>query len=155
MQTVTTLQLRDAFIQAIQGLTPTFEPMRSSAKWSHTPSKRKGGKAVLGLAATRCFDLIFGAAVPSYLWFGSGEAYVATLRVATSYSGVEPELLEHMISADAVDLRRVLSMLRDPTLPGLADVTASGIQGESVDSEANVYLEHTFAVHWNQATDTY
>ncbi len=155
MQTITTIQLRDAFAQAIQGIVPTFEPHRKDSTWSYTPVKRKGGKAVLGLAATRCFDLIFGAAVPTYLWFGSGEAYTCTLRVATSYSGVEPELLEHMISADAVDLRRVLSMLRDPTLPGLADVIAGGIQGESVDSEANVYLEHTFAIHWNQATDTY
>lgn len=153
MQTTTTATIKAAFITAILGITPTYEPLRS-VRWSDTAVQRKGGKAQLMGSQTRNFDLLFGPGLPTYLWFGGGEAYACTLRVATSYSGVEPEHLDHMITADAVDLRRVLSMLRDPTLPGLCDVIASGIQGEQVDSEANVYLEHVFQVHWHQQTET-
>ncbi len=155
MQTITTLELKTAFVAAIQGIVPTFAPLRKESVWSHTQVPRKGGKALLAGKAARCFDLIFGAGQPSYLWFGGGEAYMVKLAVATSYSMVEPELLDHMVTADAVDLRRVMSMLRDPTLPGLCDVIASGIQNENVDSEANIYLEHVFAVHYHQQTDTY
>ncbi len=154
METTTTHQINEAFVAAIQAITPTFAPLRTS-RWSYTPVGRKGGKALLAGEATRCFDLIWGAGVPSYLWFGGGEAYQCKLCVATSYASVEPALLEHMITADGVDLRRALSMLRDPTLPGLADVVAGGTQDESVDSEANATLSFVFTVHWHQHTETY
>jgi hypothetical protein len=154
MQTVTTLQLEAAFVAAIQALTPTLEPLRS-ARWSYTPSQRRGGKALLMGKATRAFDLLFGVGEPDYAWFGSGEAYACKVAVAVSYAAVEASLLQHMLTADAVDLRRVLSMLRDPTVPGLSDVVAGGIQNEAVDSEANVYVEHVFTVHYHQSTDTY
>lgn len=152
MQTITTTQIRDAFIAAILAITPTFEPLRSS-RWSHVPSRRKGGRAQLQGTSLRSFDLIFGGGVPSYLWYGTGEAYVGTCRIATSYSGVDPDILEHMLTADAVDLRRALNELRDPALPGLCDAIAKGITNELVDDEANVYLEHIFEVHWHQNTD--
>lgn len=154
MQTVTTSELAEAFATAIQAMTPTFEPLRS-ARWSYTQVARKGGRAALMGAATRSFDLLFGAGAPDYAWFGSGEAYMCRLAVATSYAAVEPALLDHMITADATDLRRVLSMLRDPTTAGLSDVVAVGIQNEQVDSEANAYVEHVFRVHWHQDTNTH
>lgn len=152
MNTLTTLQIRDAFRDAIVAIVPTFEPLRA-VTWSYTPGARKGGRAVLPLS-TRAFDLVFSAGVPSYLWTGgSGVAYTCRVAVATSYAGVEPELLEHLLTADAVDLRRALAQLRDPTLPGLADVIAQGIENESVDSEANARVDHMFAVHYHQSTD--
>jgi len=152
MQTITTSQLRDAFRDAILAIVPTMEPLRD-VRWSYVPSKRKSGRAVLP-PATRNFDLIFSAAVPSYLWQGgSGTAYTCRVGVATSYAGVEPELLEHLLTADAVDLRRALAQLRDPALPGLADVITNGLQNEQVDNEANVYVEHVFAVHYHQNTE--
>lgn len=152
MQTVTTLQLRDAFRDAILAIVPTMEPLRD-VRWSYVQSPRKSGRAVLP-PATRNFDLVFGAGVPSYLWQGgSGTAYTCRVAVATSYAGCEPELLEHLLTADAVDLRRALAQLRDPALPGLADVIATGLQNEQVDNEANVYVEHAFAIHYHQSTD--
>lgn len=152
MQLLTTLQMRDAFRDAILAITPTMESLRD-VRWSYVPSARKAGRAMLP-QATRNFDLIFGAGTPSYVWHGgSGTAYQLRLAVATSYAGCEPDLLEHLLTADAVDLRRALSQLRDPTLPGLANVIAQGLANEQVDSEANVYVEHVFAIHYHQSTD--
>lgn len=152
MNTLETLQIRDAFRDAIVAIVPTFEPLRA-VTWAYTPGARKGGRAVLPLS-TRAFDLVFSAGVPSYLWTGgSGVAYTCRVAVATSYAGVEPELLEHLLTADAVDLRRALAQLRDPALPGLADVIARGLANESVDSEANARVDHTFELHYHQSTD--
>lgn len=152
MITVTTKELAAAFIAKILAITPTYESFRST-RWSHVAVGRKGGRALLQGSAMRSFDLIFGAALPSYEWFGTGEAYSVKLSVAVSYAALAPDQLEHILTADAVDLRRALNQLRDPTLPGLTDVRAVGISNESVDSEANVYVEHTFAVHYHQNTD--
>lgn len=157
MQTTTTEIIRVAFVTAIQGINdtgPTFAPMRD-IRWSYTPVKRKGGRAMLQGMATRNFDLIFGRGKPSYLFFGNGETYVAPFKVAVSYSGVEPELRDHMFQADAVDLRRVLSMLRDPTLPGLCDLIDTGSSNENFDLESTGYAEHAFELHWYQDTNTY
>ena len=152
MNTLTTLQIRDAFAAAIVAIVPTFEPLRAIG-WAYTPGARKNGQAVLP-QSTRAFDLVFSAGVPSYLWTGgSGVAYTCRIAIATSYAGVEPDLLEHLWTADAVDLRRALAQLRDPTLPGLADVIARGIANESFDSEANARCDHTFELHYHQSTD--
>jgi len=153
MQTITTAEIRDAFAAAIRGITPTFEALRS-VRWSYTPVGRTRGRADLLGAATRSFDVLFGAATPTYLWVGgTGTAYACRVAVAVSYAGVEPETLEHLLVADGVDLRRVLDALRDPALPGLCDVQARGIENTSVDDEANAYVEHSFQVHWHQATE--
>lgn len=154
MQTITTRQIATAFVEAILAITPSFEPLRSS-RWSHVPTRRQGGRATLQGTSTRSFDLIFSVGVPSYLWYGTGEAYVATCRVATSYSKVDPDRLEHMITQDAVDLRRAFAQLRDPGLPGFVDAIAKGIQGELVDDECNAYVEHSFEIHWHQSTDEF
>jgi hypothetical protein len=69
-----------------------------------------------------------------------------------SYAGIDPDLLEHVITADNVDLHHALSQLRDPTLAGFSNAEPMGIAHESVDSEANLYFEHVFTIHWNQAT---
>jgi hypothetical protein len=151
MQTITTAELRDAFAAKIRGITPTHEPLRSAA-WSWTPSPRRGGRAVLE-PGLRNFDLVFGAGVPSYDWVGGiGTSYRVRVAVATSYAGVEPELLEHMLTQDAVDLWRALLQLRDPTLPGLSHVEPVGLQNAEVDSEANVRVEHVFTISYHQAT---
>jgi hypothetical protein len=152
MQTVTIAEIRAAAVAAICAIVPTNEALRSVG-WAYTPSGRKGGRAVLS-PATRNFDVIMGAGTPSYAWHGGiGTAYQCRAAIATSYAGCEPDLLEPLITEDAVDLRRALSQLRDPALPGLAIVTATGIANEQVDSEANVYLEHTFVIHYHQSTD--
>lgn len=154
METITTAQIRDAFAAAIRAIVPTFEPLRS-VLWSFTPSARVRGRAQLLGTATRSFDLIFGAALPSHLWRGgTGEAYQCRAAVAVSYAGIEPETLEHLLTADAVDLRRALSELRDPALPGLCDVIPRGLENDSTDEHANLYVEHVFTVHYHQATDS-
>ena len=152
MNTVSTTEIRDAFVVKIAAIVPSHAPL-SSIGWSYTPAARKGGRAVLA-PATRNYDVIMGAGVPSYAWHGGiGTAYQCRIAIATSYAGVEPDMLEPLLTEDAVDLRRALSQLRDPTLPGLANVVAAGIANEQVDSEANVYVEHTFVVHYHQSTD--
>lgn len=154
MQTVTTLELRDAFIAAILAITPTMEPLRD-VRWSYVPSPRKGGVAVLP-AATRNFDLVFSAGVPFYgvgSWVGSvGASYKFRLAVATSYAGCDPDLREHLATADGVDLKRALERLRDPSVPGLVNIEAQGLQNERADSEANATTEHVFIVSYHQAT---
>ena len=159
MNTITTTQIRDAIVEKLRAIVPSFEPLRSIG-WSHTPSPRKGGRAVLPLA-TRNYDLIFGIGQPLYrtapaaAWVGGGGsrcAYGCRLAIATSYAGVEPELLEHLITADNIDLHLALRQLRDPTLAGFSNAEPLGTANEAVDSEANVVLEHVFTLHWNQAT---
>lgn len=152
MLPITTLQIREAFKAQILAIEPTFEPMRA-VHWSHHPSPRKNGRSVLP-AVLRNFDLVRSVATPSYLIYGgAGVAYKFRLAVATSYAGVNVEDLADIFTADHVDLRRELNKLRDPTLPGLIDVIDQGVTNESVDSQANVYVEHAFEVHYLQSTD--
>ena len=152
MQTITTTEIQAAIVAKLAAIVPSHEALRSVG-WSYMPSARKGGRAVLA-PGTRNYDVIMSAAVPSYAWHGGiGTAYQCRVAIATSYAGCEPGLLEPLIIEDGVDLRRALSQLRDPTLPGLANVIAVGITNEQVDSEANIYVEHTFVVHYHQSTD--
>lgn len=150
MLAVTTLQIREAFKAKILAIEPTFA---SGVHWSHQPSQRKNGRAVLS-AGLRNFDLVRSTAAPSYLIYGgAGVAYKFRLAVATSYAGVNVEDLADIMTADHVDLRRALNQLRDPTLPGLINVIDQGVTNESTDSQANVYVEHAFEVHYLQSTD--
>lgn len=152
MQTVSLAEIRSAMIAAIHDITPTHEDLRA-AVWSYTPSPRKDGRALLP-RATRNFDIILGGGVPSYVFTGSGgTSYRATVNIATSYAGVEPDMLEVLITEDSVDLRRALSQLRDPTVSGLANVIATGYANPQVDDEANSYIEHAFVIDYNQSTD--
>ena len=152
MQTVSLAEIRSAMIAAIHDITPTHEDLRA-ATWSHVASPRKGGRAQVP-KAMRNFDIVIGGGVPSYVFQGlAGTAYRATVAVATSYAGVEPDALEVLVTEDSVDLRRALSQLRDPTVPGLANVIATGYANEQVDDEANVYIEHTFTIDYHQRTD--
>lgn len=153
MQTITTTEIRDAFRDAIIGITPTHESLRA-VSWAYTPVGRTRGRADLLTLATRSFDLIFGAGAPTFRWVGgTGTAYACRVAVAVSYSGIEPETLEHVLTADAVDLRRVLDALRDPALPGLCDIEVRGLENADADDEANLYVEHVFTVHYHQATE--
>lgn len=153
MQTLTTLQICDAFIAKILEIEPTLVEMRQ-IRWSFaaSPHRQLGARAVMA-PSTRNFDLMFGAGVPSYTWRGgTGTAYQVRLGVATSYAGVSPDILTHMVTADSVDLRRAFEQLRDPTLPGLVNIEALGIENENVDDDANAYVEHVFRIHYHQAT---
>ena len=153
MQTITTKQIRDAFVAQIQDtITPTFESLRD-IRWNYVPSQRKGGRALVP-ARTRNFDIIFGTGTPNYLWNGGiGTAYEAKVSIATSYAGISDVAdVEDIKTQDGVDLRRALYKLIDPQLPGLTQIVALGTQNESVDSAANVYVEHAFTVRWHQAT---
>lgn len=150
MNTTTTLILTAAFATAIRGIDPTAEPLRS-IRWSYTPGRRAGGRAVLA-PATRNFDLIFRGTSPTYEWVGGrGVAYKTSLAVCTSYAGVEPELRDHIIAQDAVDLRRALRRLISPAIDGLCDVRVIGEASEA-EAEATHYIEHRFEVHYHQAT---
>jgi len=158
---ITTLEIRAAVVAKIVTITPSCEPLRSIA-WSFTPSARRGGRAVLA-PATRNYDLIFGVAQPLYRtdpaasWVGGGGsrcAYGCRMAIATSYAGVEPDILAHLLTADAIDLHAALRQLRDPTLPGFSNAEPGGLAAEVMDSEANIYVEHVFVLHFNQATPT-
>ena len=158
MDTITTLELRDAFRDAILSISPTFEALQS-IRWSYCPGIRRQGRAAqLEGLGTRNFDLIFGVGRPSYLWYGAGESYVATLRIAVSYSGIEPEIADHMVTADAVDLRRALYALRDPVLSGFVGFGNNAEfepSNDRSDDKDNRYLEFQTEIHWHQATETY
>ena len=150
MQTVTTEEIRAAFVTAIHGITPTAVPLQA-IKWAYTQSPRAGGRAILP-AATRNFDLIFRNAIYTAEWVGGrGAAYKVTLSIATSYAGVEPETRDHIKAQDAVDLRRALRRLISPALSGLVNVIGTGEANER-ETEATYYVEHTFEVHYHQAT---
>lgn len=159
MQTITTTEIRDAIVAKLAAIVPSHEQLRD-IHWSYTPSARKGGRAVLP-RATRNYDLIFGIGQPLYRtapaasWVGGGGsacAYGCRVAIATSYAGVEPELLGHMVTADNIDLHLALRQLRDPTLAGFSNAEPGNIANESTDSEGNCYLEHVYTIHWNQAT---
>jgi len=150
--TVTTEAIRDAFVAAILGIVPTATPLQS-IRWAYTPAERVNGRALLQ-PATRNFDLVFRNTVPNYQWVGGrGTAYQTTLAVATSYAGVEPETRDHIEAQDGVDLRRALRrLISTPNgLPGLCDVRVLGTANAS-GAEATYYVEHTFEVHYHQAT---
>ncbi len=155
MNTVTTIEIRDAFVVAIHGITPTVTALQA-IRWNYTPVPRIGGRAQLQ-PGTRNFDLVFRNAIPSHLFvghFNRGTAYQCTLAVATSYAGVEPELRDHVKAYDAVDLRRALRRLINvgaQQVAGLCDVRVLGEANES-GTEATYTVEHTFEVHYLQAT---
>lgn len=151
MQTISALEIRDAFVAKILTITPTFESLRD-IRWDYVPSGRKNGRSALP-PKTRSFDIIVGAGVPFYGWGGgAGTAYSARFAIATSYAGVSMDQIEPLLTDDGVDLRRALNQLRDPTLPGLTNVITVGVQNLSGDSQANLYAEHVFEVQYHQRT---
>lgn len=155
MTPTTTRALSAAFIAAIQAITPRYEHARAE-RWKHTPSGRAAGGGAEGLAGTglRSFELLFDPGVPGEMVKGAdGEDYVARLRVATSYADVPPDELAHMITADAVDLRRTLIALTEPTVDGLIQVEHVGVGAYEIDDQANAVVEHAFTIHWLQNTD--
>lgn len=152
MEATTTRALAQAFVEAIHGIAPRY-PHAKSSRWKYTPGGRdRGARHLLG-ASLRSFDLIWDPGAATFAWFGSGEAYGARLRIGVSYCGAPPQELEHMITADGVDLRRVLIALSEPTSPGLSTITELGVQLEEIDDIANGYVEFGFFVNWAQDTD--
>ena len=152
MQTVATDAIATAFVTTILGITPTATPLQA-IRWSYTPSPRVNGRAQLQ-PATRNFDLIFRNAMFTAEWVGGrGSAYKVNVAIVTSYAGVEPETRDHIKAQDAVDLRRELRrLISTPAgLPGLANVVAMGEANET-GAEATYSVEHTFEVHYHQAT---
>ncbi len=151
METIATHTLQAAFAAAIRAIVPTFEPLRAIG-WSYTPSPRKNRRAML-LPATRNFDLIFRNPGPTHRWVGGdGTAYQAELAVCASYAGVEPETRDHMKAQDAVDIHRALRrLINTPELDGLCEIEFIG-EANEIEAEASHYVEHTFTVHYHQAT---
>lgn len=155
MTPTTTAVLSTAFIAAIQAISPRHAHERG-APWKHTPSERGAGGGVRGLKGTalRSFDLAWEPGVPGEMLKGAaGEDYVARLRVATSYAAVPPDILGHMITDDAIDLRRTLIALTEPTVDGLIQVQHAGVGAYEIDDQANAVVEHVFRVNWLQNTD--
>lgn len=104
--------------------------------------------------ALRSFELCWDPGVPGEILKGAdGEDYTCRLRVATSYAAVPPTELEHMITADAVDLRATLLALTEPTVPGLIQVYHLGVAAYDTDDLANALVEHAFRVNWLTNTD--
>lgn len=152
MQTVTTLQLRAAFIAAIKAIVPTMEMLRSQ-RYSYVDKcpRTKDGRAVLP-AAMRAFDLVFRDSKPDDLWVGGlGRSYSVKLAVAVSYPAIAPTDRDHVISADAVDLYKAFRKLTDPAVPGLSNVTPLGLRN-AVETQHSFSIEHTFEVSHHQAT---
>ena len=151
MNTIATATLRAAFAEAIRGITPTAEPLRSIG-WSYTPSSRSGGRALVK-PATRNFDLTFTRTAPTHRWVGGrGTAYATRLAVTTSYAGIEPETRDHVIAEDAVDIHRALRrLINTPALDGLCEIEFTGQSAERGGSDSFA-VDHTFLVHYHQAT---
>lgn len=151
MDTLTTTQIHDAFATAIRGIVPTFGFLREET-WHHTAGARE---TEIEGARLRNFHIVVSMGVPTYLWMGGpGTAYMCWVEVVTSYAHDELDatILDHMKTEDAVDLRSALSALRDPTLPGLADVKQLPPQRERLDSSDNIVIPHRYEVHYNQLT---
>lgn len=148
MQATNTKALHDAFVTAIRGITPRYGYL-SSSTWHHSPAARD---TEIEGAALRNFYLEMSPARANDLFFGQGQSYETTLRICTSYSGVEPAHLDHMITADGIDLWQTFEGLYDPTTPGLFSCEYDGadVDGADIDEQGNVTLDHVFRVVFNQ-----
>lgn len=157
MQTVTTTEIEAAVKVALRDLVPRYEPLRS-CRWAYEDrAGRKGGRVELMGKATRTYCLVWGVGTPTWRWLGMlGTAYAVRLAVATSYAGVNPQQLQHMLGEDATDLWDCLNRLRDgseSSVPGLCGIDVLGMQNDDADDLGNIYIEHAFTIHWNQATN--
>ncbi len=168
MQTTTQPKLSRAFIHAIQAIESSYQsidfntgdetPLYHDALWTYIDAGRDGGRAE-GIAGTelRTFTLIWGFGSPvtgSNGWYGAGEAYGATLSIATSYKDLPAQDLESLISSDGVDLRDALIDLLDPTVPGLGGVEYQGVANADMDDASNVYAHHVFHIVWHAQTSS-
>ncbi|MCY0985973.1 hypothetical protein OV203_02455 [Nannocystis sp. ILAH1] len=152
METTTTQAIAQAIVAKLHDIKPRHQHAQAE-RWKFTPGPRQRGQArhLLG-TDTRSFDLIFEPGRPDWAWFGTGTAYATRLRIATSYSAVPPEIIEHMITDDRVDLYRALRQLVD-VVPGFSCPEPEDGGANETDDTANTYVEHTFRVHWHQNTD--
>lgn len=153
MTPTNTLALAAAFRTAIEALVPRHEHERSST-WKYTVGPRSRGTAMHLLGTDlRSFDLIFEPANESRNWYGNGTAYTCRLRICTSYSNVPPELRDHMIVDDGIDLTRMFMRLTEPTTPGFGYAEYRLTSSPQLDDQANAMVEHLFDIHWSQNTD--
>ena len=148
MQATNTLALHDAFVAAIRGIAPRYQYL-SASTWHHMPAARD---TEIEGAALRNFYLEWSPAVPNDLFFGQGQSYETTLSVRVSYAAVEPAHLDHMITADSIDLWQTFEGLYDPTTPGLfsCEIVGADVNGADIDEAGNVSLAHVFRVVFNQ-----
>lgn len=154
MDTTTTTAIEAAMVEAVCAILPSYEHERSQG-WTPHLADRERGRAVLAGQALRTFDIVWTPTERgrSFLWYGNGEAYQAQVSITTSYRGVPPHLLAHMIVLDGVDLLRAFSQLPDPTTPGLSHFEELGLGEYEIDDAANAVVEHRFRVHWAQYTN--
>lgn len=140
-------------IEAVHAIVPRFAHERAQ-RWKLTRSGRERGRAELAGCALRSFDLVWEPTERgrSFLWYGNGEAYQSLVSVATSYRGIPPDLLTHMLIADGVDLLRAFAQLPS-TSSGISHFVELGLGQYEIDDAANAVVEHRFRVHWAQDTD--
>lgn len=148
MQATTTKALHDAFVIAIRGITPRYTYL-SSSTWHHTPQARD---TEIEGAALRNFYLEHAPARANDDFFGQGQSHEYVLRIVTSYAGVEPFHLDHMITQDGVDLWMTFESLYDPSTAGLyaCEYQGADADGASIDENGNVVIDHVFRIVFNQ-----
>lgn len=148
MQATNTADLHVAMVAAIQGITPRYEYQRART-WHHVPAART--EDIEG-TALRDFYLEHAPARANDMFFGQGQSYEYVLRIVTSYAGVPALHLDHIITADGVDLWQMFEGLYDPTTPGLYSCEYEGadVDGADIDEAGNVVIDHVFRVVYNQ-----
>lgn len=148
MTPTTSTALSAAIKAAIEALTPTAVPLST---WNYVTGARAQGTALHLLGtALRTFDLIFEPGVESRLWYGNGSAYTCLLRIATSYADQPPDVRDHLIMDDGVDLMRMFMQLAEPTVAGFAYAVQQRTGPIHTDEESNAMVEHLFDLHWSQ-----
>ncbi|WAS96041.1 hypothetical protein [Nannocystis punicea] len=148
MTPTTSSALSLAFKTALEAITPSAEPL---SPWTFTSGPREQGTALHLLGtALRSFDLIFESGSESRLWYGNGVAYTCRLRIATSYADLAPDVRDHMIMDDGVDLTRMFMQLAEPTVAGFAYAVYQRAGQIYLDEGSNAMVEHLFDLHWSQ-----
>lgn len=152
METTTPIEIHAAMVAAIEAIEPTH-PHARDARWKYLPADRDSGQAE-GLSGTalRNFEIIVGpGAANGQCFYGDGgEEYEATWWVAAAYTGLTALEAETMAIADAVNLRRALQQLSEPTVPGVVAILHRREARREMDDAMNRYVEHEFLVRWNQ-----
>jgi hypothetical protein len=146
METTTTETIRGAIIDAIRGITPTHLYLREAAPWAYAlPDQFTAG------AQPRVYTLAQDVARPVWGQFSNGELYMFKLEVIVAYVAIPTHVLADVLSLDAVDLRKAIDDLRDPTVPGLAEVIFDGADTGRLDSDG-LECAFKFTIHYLQNT---
>ena len=146
MQTTTTETIRAGIIDVIRGIVPRHAFLRESAPWTYVlPDSFAAG------AQPRRYTIAENVAVPVWGQYSNGELYGYKLEVIASYVAIPTHVLADVLTLDAVDLREAIDNLRDPTVPGLAEVIFDGCNTGRLDSDG-LEAAFVFTIHYLQNT---